>query len=124
MELKQVKSRLEQLGHVVADDEDIAVTFIMQKVEEHIYNFCNVCEVPANLEKYAIDNICGEYLKQLRTTGKLTDFDVSRGLQEIKIGDTDIKFNGTADDHLVDILISTLIDGLDGELLCYRKIKW
>lgn len=124
IELKNVKDRLEQLGYKADQTDEVALTFVINKVEAHIKNNCNVATIPDGLKLYAIDSICGEYLAQLNTVGKLTDFNIEQALANIKIGDTSVEYTGKSTTDLFDILINRLTLGLEVEMPCYRQIKW
>lgn len=124
MELKQITDRLKQLGHEIKIEEEIALNFVKKRVEEHVLNFCNVTEIPDGVENHIIDRICGEYLHELNNLGKLTEFDTNRCIEQIELGDTNVKFKGSSQEDRINMIISALIGRLDGELLCYRQIKW
>ena len=124
IELQKVKDRLEQLGYSADQTDDVAITFVIEKTEAHIKNNCNVSTIPEGLKLYAIDSICGEYINQLNSIGKLKDFNIEQALNNIKIGDTTVEYSGKSNTDLFDILITRLINRLEVELPCYRSIKW
>ena len=53
--LERVKERLESLGYVLKDGDEVILTFSIQKVENTIKNDCNVSSIPGGLENIAID---------------------------------------------------------------------
>lgn len=124
IELQKVKDRLEQLGYTADQTDEVALIFVIEKTEAHIKNNCNVSIIPDGLKIHAIDNICGEYLSQLNSIGKLKDFNIEQALSNIKIGDTTVEYSGKSNTDLFDILITRLISRLEVEIPCYRQIKW
>lgn len=127
MELSEVKERLTTLGYTATDADDTGLTFLMSKVEAHIFNFCNISEIPENLEKFAIDRVCAEYLKALWELGSLPDtYDVSALAHSLKMGDTTIEFGSgdKSNSQLFEMLTSQLTEELEKEMLCFRKLFW
>ncbi len=125
MEVATVKERLSMLGYTASDSDDTGIAFAIEKVTKHIYNFCNISEIPDNLEEFAIDAVCGEYLSVLRALGNLPDtFDVAQGMSSIKVGDTSLNLTGKSGADLIDALVNSLIGGLESELICFRKLYW
>lgn len=124
IEFQKVKDRLEQLGYTADQTDEVALIFVIEQVEAHIKNNCNITNITDRLKIHAIDNICGEYLSQLNSIGKLTDFNIEQALTNIKIGDTTVEYGGKSNTDLFDILINRLINRLEVEMPCYRQIKW
>lgn len=124
IELQKVKDRLEQLGYSTDQNDNVAITFIIEKTEAHIKNNCNTTNIPDGLKVYAIDNICGEYINQLNSIGQLKDFNIEQAIKNIKLGDTTVEYDGKSNTDLLEILITRLMSGLEVELPCYRQIKW
>ena len=125
MELSEIKSRLEQLGYstVSSSDEEL-IQFSIQKISEHIQNFCNVSEIPSGLKYQSIDAVCGEFLKIKKATGKLEGYDLEQGVTAIKLGDTNVSFSGQSSEDQFNALVSHLSSELERDLSCFRKICW
>ena len=125
MELSEIKSRLEQLGYstVSSSDEEL-IQFSIQKISEHIQNFCNVSEIPSGLKYQSIDAVCGEFLKIKKATGKLEGYDLEQGVAAIKLGDTNVSFSGQSSEDQFNALVSHLSSELERDLSCFRKICW
>lgn len=119
-----VLKRLDSFGYTFNEAEDgWLLCFAAQKVENKIKNTCNILTIPDGLFNVAVDMVCGEFLFSLQQGGKLDDtFDVSAALQKVDVGDASVTFGNGG--QSLDILIATLTTGQDGELLCYRKLKW
>ena len=125
MEVTTIKERLLQLGYTATENDDAAIEFAIRKVAEHIYNQCAITSIPEGLEPFAIDAVCGEFLGILRNIGKLDDaYNIEQGVSSIKVGDTSVNLDGKSRDELLDYLLSSLTNGLEGEMLCFRRIRW
>lgn len=125
MEVTTIKERLLQLGYTATENDDAAIEFAIRKVAEHIYNQCAITSIPEGLEPFAVDAVCGEFLGVLRNIGKLDEsYNIEQGVSAIKVGDTNISLNGQSKDVLLDAMLKSLNDGLEREMLCFRKIRW
>ena len=125
VEVTAIKERLLQLGYTATEADDASISFAIRKVSDHIYNQCAITAIPEGLEPFAIDAVCGEFLGVLRTIGKLDEtYNIEQGMSSIKVGDTSVNLDGKSRDELIDYLVSSLTGGLEGEMLCFRKIRW
>jgi hypothetical protein len=125
VEVTTIKERLLQLGYTATENDDAAIEFAIRKVAEHIYNQCAITLIPEGLEPFAIDAVCGEFLGVLRNIGKLDEtYNIEQGMSSIKVGDTSVNLDGKSRDELIDYLVSSLTNGLEGEMLCFRRIRW
>jgi hypothetical protein len=125
VEVTTIKERLLQLGYTATENDDAAIDFAIRKVAEHIYNQCAITAIPEGLEPFAIDAVCGEFLGVLRNIGKLDEtYNIEQGMSSIKVGDTSVNLDGKSRDELIDYLVSSLTNGLEGEMLCFRRIRW
>lgn len=122
-----VLERLVSFGYNSKEGDAWVICFSMQKIENHIKNYCNIASVPDCLFNIAVDMVCGDFLLTQKNTGnlELTDLDLDGAISSIKEGDTQVNFgSGSSDeDKLID-LINYLLNNRSGELLCYRKIRW
>lgn len=120
-----VCQRLGTLGHTVAEGDKWLIDFITDKTFDHIRTVCNITEIPAELKHVVCDMVAGEFLKQLFDAGKLTDVQIEQTLASVSMGDTSMSFaNGGAD---ATTAFRALLDGMinkDGELVCFRRLKW
>lgn len=120
-------NRLKFLGYEVTDNDVYSINFICEKVENHIKNVCNICEIPDGLKNIYVDMVCGEFLQFKHNTGQLADtnFDVDNALSSVTMGDVSMSFDKSASVAAkFASLIDMLINSGKGELLCYRKIRW
>lgn len=126
--VEAVLNRLVSFGYCLKEDDSWAICFAIQKVENHIKNSCNVTSIPDGLFHIAVDKVCGEYLLAKKQTGKLnlSDLDLSGGaITQISEGDTTVQFAaGASDEDKFNTLVNFLINHGEGELVCFRQIKW
>ena len=125
--IETILKRLVSFGIKLKDEDAWAISFCIQKTENYIRNSCNTLNVPNGLFNVAVDRVCGEYLFMLKQTGKLAIDGLEFGMitTSIKEGDTQVQFaSGSSDDEKITNFINYLITRGEGELVCYRKIKW
>lgn len=126
--LEDVKMRLESFGYTVTDADSWILNFIVQKVENHIKNECNISSIPDGLYDIAVDMVVGEFLLSKKSTGQLTGFDLSAAIKQIEEGDTSITYAiGSGDstpEQRLDALISYLMNNGKNEFVSYRRVKW
>ena len=122
-----VLNRLVSFGYTLKEEDSWGIAFAMQKVESHIKNSCNITSIPDGLFYVAIDRVCGEFLFTAKQTGKLNidGLDFDSAIKQISEGDTSITF---ADDASTEAKFNQLVNYLltlgEGDLVCYRKLKW
>lgn len=122
-----VLKRLVSFGYRLKVDDGWVICFSIQSVEQHIKNSCNTISIPHGLTNAAIDMVCGEFLFTKKQTGKLelSDLDLNSAIAQIQEGDTTVHFaNGTSDESKFDSLLNYLLHSKDGELICFRKLRW
>lgn len=132
--VEAILRRLKSLGYKTTESDDYTIAFCIGKVEEYIKNFCNISELPDGLYHTAVDMVCGEFMRDKLSTGGLNldgggTIIAGGKITEIKEGDTTVKFSSTSSSGGSSSTgtIEDLIDKLtqrDGDLMCYRKIKW
>ena len=128
--LNDVKKRLESFGYKIQPNDDFALGFCIGKVGNQIKNFCNIEEIPEELNFAYIDMVCSEFLLGKKSTGNLTlnDIDLnSPAIKSISEGDTSVNFyvegNQTAEQKL-DNFIMYLSDKYKMNLYKYRRFTW
>lgn len=121
-----VKERLRSLGYEVSTADEFLVGFSVEKVTNKIKTLCNIREVPTQLMQVATDMACGEVFQVLKQLGKLDDvFKIETLVTSVQTGDTNVSFDTSmTPDARLDVLISHLLSRGDGELKCFRKLKW
>ena len=121
-----VANRFVHFGYEVQEVEKPALLFLIEKVKQEIFVFCNIIEIPSELEPLLIDKVCGEYLQQLHQIGKLGEnFSFEKELKAITEGDSSFTF---ADDDSAEMkfkrFTSWLIGHNDWMLIEFRKLRW
>lgn len=123
--IETIKSRLKSLGYEADNNDIFALQFVLTQVENHIKNFCNINEVPAELESVVVDKVCGTFLSQKKASGQLTSAQIEGVAKRITDGDTTVEFAGNTDAETVfGSYINNLVNGHDGCLLRYRRLVW
>ncbi len=122
-----VYMRLVSFGYTPTSADYWTAAFCCQKVINHIRNICNIKTVPEGLNNIAIDRVCGEILNGLKASGKLDieGLDLSAAVTSIKEGDTQVSFAaGGSSAEQFSALVSYMMSEGEGELICYRKLRW
>jgi len=120
-----VIKRLAALGYEATTEDDWMLDFIIQKVEDHIKNDCNVTAVPDGLHQVVVERSSGEFLFVKKQSGRLEGFDLESAVKQVQAGDTSVTFaDGASPESRLDALLKYLMSCGGGELACYRKIRW
>lgn len=126
--LDDVVKRLESLGYTATEADAWVLGFIIEKVENHIKNDCNVSEVPDGLHQIAVDMVVGEFLFQKKSTGQLTGFDMEAVVKQVQEGDTSVTYaigeGSSTPEQRFDSLVHYLMSYGKGSFASYRRIKW
>lgn len=125
--LEEITERLASFNYQVTEEDSWILTFLIQKVENHIKIICNIDCIPNELSNIVIDMVVGEFLLNKKSTGDLEGFDLEVAIKQIQEGDTSITYAiGEGDltpEQRLDLLINYLMDH-DKELISHRCIKW
>ena len=124
--LVAVRTRLKCFGYEVKAEDEWGISFVADKVEQHIKNVCNITTIPKEVQQVAVDMVCGEFLFLLKQSGKLDQlFHLETPVESIQTGDTNITFDTSqSPEQRCNALISYLVSKGEGAFLCYRKVKW
>ncbi len=125
--LEDVTKRLLDFGYTITDNDTWVLGFIIQKIENHIKNQCNVSAIPDGLHQTAVDMVCGEFLLEKKNIGQLTIVNLDAAVKSIQEGDTNITFavgaGSMTSEQRLDALISYLMHP-DADYASYRCVKW
>lgn len=126
MSTQEVKARLEQLGYEVTQSDEDAIEYAADSIQERIRNLCNQSEVPDELYYKSIDMACGAFLSGKMLLGGLDEYDESNGrlIKTISEGDTTVTY---AEKKSCAKRVEELVNSLsvsDGEIICWRRLKW
>lgn len=123
--IETIKSRLKSLGYEADNNDIFALQFVLTQVENHIKNFCNISEIPAELNTVVVDRVCGTFLNQKKASGQLTGAQIEGVVKRIADGDTTVEFAGNTDAETVfNSYINNLVNGNDSDLIRFRKLCW
>lgn len=126
--LEDVKERLASFDYQVTEADSWMLTFLIQKVENHIKNICNISTIPEELLNIAVDMVVGEFLLNKKSMGNLEGFDLEAAIKQIQEGDTSITYAiGDGDltpEKRLDLLIDYLMNHGKNEIISHRCIKW
>lgn len=118
--LEKVIQRLLQLGYKTTDIDNSTIEYCIGSVEQYIKNFCNITKIPQEMEYIECDMVCGEFLLFKRATGQLN---VEQIVSSVNLGDMSVSFGGMSNTECMDLIISNL-KNKDGELICFRTLRW
>lgn len=119
--------RLVSLGYTPTDEDTWMIAFSVQKTVNHILNQVGHSTIPEGLIEIAVDMICGEFLNSKFLSGQLdlTNLDLDGMIQSVSQGDTSVSFSAEGSDEAkLKGLLSWLMYGKEGDLICYRKMQW
>lgn len=122
-----VVDRLVSLGYTPTDEDTWTIAFSVQKTVNHVLNQIDHSKIPEGLTEVTVDMICGEFLNLKFLSGQLdlTGLDLDGMIQSVSQGDTSVSFSAEgSDEEKLKGLLSWLIHGKEGDLICYRKMRW
>lgn len=127
MDIETIKERLTSMGYECVEEDDFAIQYCIQEVEQYIKHFCNIYEVPPCLEYVWIEIATGRFLNTKKAMGKLTALQFQPLLTSIRDGDTTVEFNNSYNsdpEQQFITLLDQMINGHNLELLAHRKLLW
>lgn len=128
-DIKSVIKRLESFGYVLKPNDEYTLGFVLEKTKLDILNFCNIKEMPLELEYVAVDMVCGEFLLEKKSTGALSlnDIDLNTAtIKSISEGDTSVSYATEgiqSSAQKLDGLIQSLLDSKK-YLYKFRRLAW
>lgn len=128
--VKMIVQRLLNFGLKLVESDNWIIMFCMNKAINHIKNSANISVIPNELYEIIVDRICGEFLFNKHKSNQLTldNFDFDMAVKQLQEGDTTIQFaineGSETDEQKLTSLINYLITYGEGDLICYRKLKW
>lgn len=127
--LLEIKERLSSFGLSVTIEDDYVLTYILEKVKNHIKTQTNLNEIPVPLHHIAIDMVVGEFLLMKKSMGQLNIDTLDFGLvaKTIQDGDTTVTYaidakNMTPEASFNAFINSLMHEGFD--YIAYRVLKW
>lgn len=123
---ERIVERLRSLGYLEVSSGDRALILcIVRKVEQEIRNYCNLAEIPEELEVTVVENTCGEFLMMKKLSGEVLGFDLEACVSSLSEGDTSVSFDVsmTPEKRLDSVIGYLTAYGRDG-LNRFRKVVW
>lgn len=121
---KTVIELLKPFGVEVAED-DFTLLFLIQSITQDILNYCNLKELPKELEHVVVRRVVANLLNsKLQTSGE-GSIEVEKGIKSITEGDVSVSYDTSLDKG---VLISSFIKdnlnyGMDN-LYSFRDFSW
>lgn len=121
---KTVIELLKPFGVEVAED-DFTLLFLIQSITQDILNYCNLKELPKELEHVVGRRVVANLLNsKLQTSGE-GSIEVEKGIKSITEGDVSVSYDTSLDKG---VLISSFIKdnlnyGMDN-LYSFRDFSW
>lgn len=125
--IEDVINRLVSFGYVPSTADAWAIAYEMSMAQHHVQNTINASKIPDEAKEILIDMICGSFLSMMNSTGRLAieTIDLSGVVSSIHEGDTTVNFGaGMSDAEKFGKLVAWLMTGREGDLICFRKIRW
>ncbi|WP_278972951.1 hypothetical protein [Peptostreptococcus anaerobius] len=121
---KTVIEVLKPFGVEIAED-DFTLLFLIQSITQDILNYCNLKELPKELEHVVVRRVVANLLNsKLQTSGE-GSIEVEKGIKSITEGDVSVSYDTSLDKG---VLISSFIKdnlnyGMDN-LYSFRDFRW
>jgi len=122
--LEAVKGRLESLGYMATDADRWLLVFLIEKVNDHVENQCNIAEIPENLFFFVVDMVCAEFLSNKKGVGQLEGISEETAVKSIKEGDTAVTFAIADDVSSFCGLLKSMKAELQAQLVRFRRLAW
>jgi len=119
--LNKIIARLGQLGYTAVAADNAHITSILTKVEADIENFCNISEVPDELEADIIEMVAYQFLMDKSLSGGLTGINI-KGISSITEGDTTVSYS--EDKSSLASLYANVKESFERALIPFRKMRW
>ena len=120
---KQVANKLKLLGYDIPDGESEILEILIDEVRDYILNYCNIKEVPAELNSCWVSLVCQKYLQNKLALGDMEGVE-NGNISSISEGETSISYDNSNSSVA---RMQKLIDKLgkvENQLIGFRKVKW
>lgn len=132
--IDKVKEQLLALNYTLVENDDIILKFTLEKTESYIKNYCNILEIPEELNSVVIDMTMANFLmakKSIATSSESesnTIVDTPSVIQSIHEGDTTITYatntNESTPEQKSQEYLNGLIENAEKQLIKYRCLSW
>lgn len=127
--LEDVKKRLEWIGYKYEETDKDFLDYLIKKVSNDVMVFCNITEIPEELNQYIIDRVAGEFLMNKKDSGslKMDSIDFDGFAKSLQMGDTKVEIaveNVKSPEQRFDALINYLVTSKKELLVSFRQLRW
>ena len=128
--INDIIQRLASFGYEVTETDEFALSFILQKIENHIKNSCNISLIPEGLYQIAVDMVCGHFLNEKKSVNveSLKGFNLDSAIKSIQEGDTNITFaigeGSKTPEQRLDAFVTYLMTYGEKDFVNYRCLTW
>lgn len=125
--VKAAAGLLDALGYECVKGDGGLLRCCVELAENHVMNFCHIAVVPDGLVPFTARRVVGEFLRMKNGMGTLDieELDLSAPVKQVTEGDITVSFgNGGSGVEKFDRLLKSFLSDNEGELICYRKLKW
>lgn len=107
--------KLKQLLGITDDSKDFVLEFTIERIEDTIKNYCNIEEIPAEL-----NNIVLSMAMELYRIENFGSEEVGKTIKSIAVGDTTTTFEtNTGKDT-----IKGLLKDFESQIDPFRRVRW
>lgn len=123
-----VIDRLTHFNYTPVESDHPHIEYELEKTINYVKNYCNITEIPEQLDHRITDRICADFLFYKKNSGGLTNFDYDVLIKELKEGDTTVKYNvgegGDTPESRFDKFVKQLERGFDKWITPHRRLRW
>ena len=121
--MESVRKKLALYGY--KDVDSYSLESSIDAAIQAIFNFCNIKELPPELNYAVVNMACGEVMYGLSFSNGDTDSESAQSVASIKEGDTQVNFVAEATPtQIKDILIQSLRTLPYDDLIAFRRLRW
>lgn len=104
--------------------DELQIQFIIAKTEAYIKNYCNINEIPEELEQSEIDMVAIEFLKEKALAGGLDTSSLrADAISSITEGDVTVSYASGASISLPNIY-GSMKARFESDLIPFRRMRW
>lgn len=123
--VEMVLKRLSSFSYKVVENDVYSIYFSIKETVCHINNVCHTDVLEDKLKFHAANRACGIFLEEKKNTGQLEGFDIEQAMTSVKLGDTTVNFSTSdSESSKFATLVNALKNGGEGDLKCYRRIRF
>ena len=117
VEIQEKLERLKLILGIEGSDQDALLSFLLQSTERKILNYCNINELPAELEDVLIEITSDAYRARQR------EMDEGK-VAQVNIGDTTIQYSESNFNLMTGAGGTDFLKNYKAQLSRYRKLRW